>query len=220
MLLAVAWPLFLLWVIGAFEAVPTRLSGAKAFALDLLALGQSMNWSLVPGLYPVVDAQGDSFVFLGAGSWVALVIGLAAWKFSLTARKNFDCMVTPTRERLWSLLAIGTLLYIFGVAFNVRLAGTVLVDLPIPAPLASLYESFRAVGRFGIPLGYLLIAISGLLVTSLAKRHPALWILPLVAVTMQAADLVHAGRLAPSEWQKQEVTIARNSVSAFLSGAG
>jgi hypothetical protein len=214
--LVVAVPLTLLWAIGALEDVDVRLQGAKYFSLDLAAFVQSMGWALVPQLYlPATPQQGDSFVYLGTGALLALVAAVV-----LRLGPIRRPAAGPANPRLAVLALAGLALALFGMAFTLRIWGLTLLDLPIPSPLLPLYESFWAVGRFGAPLAIAMILAAALALGAMRRSAPGLiGAIMLAAVALQAGDLVHAGRIAITADQRQDVVDQRAALTSLLHNA-
>lgn len=217
-LLVFAFPALLLWIIGAFAGFDTRLGSAKPFSLDILALAQSFGWGVFPPLFPLVEAQGDSFIFLGAGAWLALLCGSACYAASKDYRVRVWHHLRSRRLRL--LLLAGMILYLFGLVFSLRVAGSVLLSLPVPDFLEPLYGRFRAAGRFGTPLAYSLILLAGLMVGSIKRPGALALLLATTVLAAQAADVVLAGRQGQKDAERTAIHIAREQVNALLANGG
>lgn len=216
-LVALAVPIALLWLIGALEQGHIALDGAKLFALDLAAYANSLNWGLMPSLYVRHDVQqGDTIIYLGTGAWLALLTVLL-WKGTSRIRpdmgKRHD-QVPQTRLILIAIAALG--LAGFAMAFNLRIAGPVWLDLPIPKIFSGLYESFRAVGRFGGVMSYVLIIFAALQLGPLARRSKIFMMILIASIGLQIGDLYVAGTQSPVAAQKAEVLEQQTKLDDLL----
>ncbi|WP_099867089.1 hypothetical protein [Pararhizobium haloflavum] len=213
--IAIAVPLALLFIIGALGEPHVPTGGAKHFALDLAAYVQSLNWGIAPQPYAVLDIpQRDTIVYLGTGAWLALIVGLA-WPACHPGRL-IPAQGTGARQRLLILLAAAIALAGFAMAFNLRVAGPVWLELPIPGPLQPLYESFRAVGRFGGVLAYVAIVIAALWLGALARHWRPAVVVGLVAAGLQIGDAYHAGTKSPAPNQRADVASQREALDGLL----
>jgi hypothetical protein len=89
---------------------------------------------------------------------------------------------------LWPLVAACGVLALLSLSPRITVGQTVLVDVPIPARVASLWSIFRATGRLFWPAGYLLTAGAALVL--IARARPAVASIVLAAaVAMQLLDL-------------------------------
>jgi len=128
-------PLLALYLFGFFERKYATIPGAKEFSFDLLAFLQTLNWGVVPSLYPIAPSQGDVFVYLGTGVWAMILMCLVA--FLLTALRDrqsrsggISIHLRATSLRNASLPSVslpGTSLYcaalalaVFALALNLR----------------------------------------------------------------------------------------------------
>jgi hypothetical protein len=224
---ALAWPALLLYAIGVFQGEHSTTQGAKAYSLDLAVFAESLNWALLPNLYTISEpTQGDIILYLGTGAWALALLALAGtalavlkgarwrpgWRGALTGR--------PARRRLVVLLTAATLLALYAMAFDLRVAGQVLWSPDIPGLFAPLYERFRVTGRFGAPLAFMLIVFVALAWGRLRPYLPAaLWFGAAgLAVLLQFADLrVAAGKSPPRSWL-EDAANQRAAVNSVLAG--
>lgn len=195
-----ALPLFALYLFGFFDSKYATIPGAKEFSLDLLAFAQTLNWAIVPSLYPVSTPQADIVVYLGTGAWALMLMCLVAWVWvwlqnrgNNPARMASSTSEVPLPHSYLYLAAIA--LAIFALALNLRVAGTVWVSVPFFEPFAALYERFRSPGRFGAPLAYMAVVTAAIVWLRLRPRiAPVIWWLgTLVAICLQMGDLKVAG---------------------------
>lgn len=205
----------LLYMIGALSEPRLPVGGARDYAFDILAFFQSLNWGVVPMLYPIIDLpQVDTIVYLGTGAVLALFAGLVA-----VALQQIPLWGTSDKgagQRLFVLLAMGMALAVFAMAFTLRIGGPVLLILPFPPLLDALYENFRATGRFSGVLAYLLIVVSALWLGALCRKWRAASILALAVVGLQFADARYAGSLAPLPQALSDARVQADIVDALL----
>lgn len=193
-------PLLALYLFGFFGHEYATIPGAKEFSLDLLAFVQTLNWGVVPSLYPIGPSQGDVFVYLGTGVWALILICLAGVAWTTLHDRRYGATeagqpgsaasvrgVSSTDELSSSARGTGTFvsrpslpvaslywaalaLALFALALNIRVAGQVWVSLPFVEPFSTLYERFRSPGRFAAPLAYLLVVSVALVWLRLRHR--------------------------------------------------
>jgi hypothetical protein len=242
-----AAPLLALYLFGFFGHEYATIPGAKEFSLDILAFVQTLNWGVVPSLYPIAPSQGDVFVYLGTGTWALIVMCMTgfAWR-GLCARRSGaadasqpksagrergvpppDTLLSDASAPRPSLLSASLYcaaiaLALFALALNLRVAGQVWVSLPFVEPFSTLYERFRSPGRFAAPLAYLIMVSMALLWLRLRHRlAPAVWWSGfLLAVALQVADLQAASEEGPlnEPWVMQDTARQRQQVAALLDG--
>lgn len=208
-LMVLAWPLALLYAMGALQVESTPMGGAKAYALDLAAFTKSLGWGISGNLYDIHEpTQGDALLYLGTGVWALL---LACLLVSAGYRQWVPAPLFSAetmRWRGWLLWLAALLLAGFAMSFDLRVAGHVLLRVDIPGFVRPLYESFRVTGRFATPLAVLLMVWVALWWGAWRHRLPSyLWAaIAALAVFLQAADARHAGKLSPpADWQADAV---------------
>lgn len=222
--LVLATPMLALYLLGFFSSKYATIPGAKEFSLDLLAFAQTLNWAVIPSLYPVSSPQGDIVVYLGTGAWALIAMCLAAcvWirlqgRNDVAARRARCVGQVPWPHAYLYLAAIA--LAIFALAFNLRLAGSVWLSVPFFEPFASLYERFRSPGRFAAPLAYMAIVTAAIVWLRLRSRvAPAVWWLGVVvAIGLQAADLKVAGdKVSLVSPEAHAAEVQREQISSLL----
>lgn len=216
--LALGAALVLLYAIGALSAARLQVGGARVYAFDSLAFLQSLNWGIVPMLYPILDEpQLDTMVYVGTGALLALAAGVVA--VILGQIRLAGTAHSGGRERLQVLLIVGAALSLFAMAFTFRLGGPVLFELPFPPLLDTLYENFRATGRFAGVLAYVLMVVAALWLGALCKRWRMAGLVVVLALALQIADAGRAGRLAPLP-EAQADAIAQARIVDELLGPG
>ncbi len=219
---ALAWPVFLIFVIGAFQGPHAAAGGAKLFSLDLLAFGQSLNWGLVPNLYDIpLPQQSDAILYLGTGCWLMIFIVIGA----CLRDGIFPSETVKFRQfnmKFWRMRVIfvaSILLLFYAAAFNLRFAGHLAMSIPIPSLLEPLYEKFRATGRFAAPMAYWLITSAVLWWRPRLYCRKAGWcIIGALIVCLQISDCIHAGMLRPSAEQLASKHRQQAAVESLLKG--
>nr|MBF0683472.1 hypothetical protein [Pseudomonas sp.] len=221
-----AAPLLALYLFGFFGSKYAMIPGAKEFSLDLLAFVQSLNWGILPSLYPVAPPQGDVVLYLGTGVWALLLMCVAAYGFLMLRRRyghapavGQTASAPPWPHVFLYLSAIS--LALFALAFNLRVAGQVWVSLPLVEPFSLLYDRFRSPGRFAAPLAYLTMVTVALLWLRLRSRvAPAVWWAGiLVAVGLQVADLQFASeKIPPASPVMRDAEQQRQQLASLLAG--
>ncbi|WP_442488319.1 hypothetical protein [Halomonas litopenaei] len=232
-LAALLWPLLLLFVIGVFDGNHSTTQGAKAYSLDLAAFAETLGWGMPPNLYEIRDpTQSDAILYLGTGTWVLALSSLAVVAFfvlkhsvTLTApfRRLYHAFFMADRlrgRRLAVWFAAALVLALYAMAFDIRIAGTLLWSTEIPSPFLPLYERFRVTGRFAAPLAFVLIICTGLIWGMLRQRLPGpLWrgVAGLV-VFLQLLDVIHAGTKSPPQDWLANAAQQREAVESVLEG--
>lgn len=188
--------ILLLAVMGALFEPRVATGGAQHFAFDIFAYAQSLNWGIVPMLYPIVDLpQTDTMVYLGTGAWVALLLLILGW--ALRYWPAFMPKGDWASSRLVVLAIVGLLLVLFSMAFAIRVGGPMWFALPLLPPLSFFYENFRAVGRFAAVFAYVLTVLIAIWLGGAIRRKRTAIGIAVAAVALQAADLQYASTLSP-----------------------
>jgi uncharacterized protein DUF6311 len=173
-----AWAAGWLSISGRAEMGST---GLGEFSMNLLGPFASNGiGTLLPPL-PMFDAQTyEGLNYLGAGA-----LGLVAAAGVLALRRPPSR--TAVREVL-PLISACALLGVVALSPRVTLGRVIVVDLPVPPPIASAWSIFRATGRFFWPAGYLLVAGAAAIVITRTKPNVAAAVLTL-AIALQLIDL-------------------------------
>jgi len=118
--------------------------------------------------------------YLGAGALLLAASAIAAIARRPPAR--------ATRRSLAPLVAACAVLALAALSPRVTLGRTVIVDLPLPDAVRSLWAAFRATGRLFWPAGYLVTAgAAGIVIRRASARTASL--LLAIAVALQLVDL-------------------------------
>lgn len=178
----VGWWLSGMFILGGGAGAFTE-GGLGYYSMNLIAYVNPLGWSsLLPSL-PLAGAgqEAESFHYLGAGTLALVTAAIGMW---LSGRVRGG----PPPVRVWPPLVVvaAAALAVFALSPVVTLGPWVLVDAngAWAAPLAT----FRASGRFGWPLGYLLAVWAVATVARRLARPAALAVLG-AALALQMIDL-------------------------------
>ena len=179
----------LLWTAGYLLDGPVDRSGYGYFSMNLLALfdPQFFNASrffsqhaFSPDFAPY--GQYEGFLYLGAGMLLLLAVGTGA---CLAGSK--PARVLHWLRRDWPLYAAALTLWLLALSTKVMLGSWHLFTVPVPAAVEQVLSTFRASGRFGWPLFYLLNLYALALVVRYLPRRGAQCVL-LAALALQLLD--------------------------------
>ncbi|MHB0776534.1 hypothetical protein [Halomonas sp. WWR20] len=231
-LLLLITPLFLLYIIGVFHGEHSVTEGAKAYALDLMAFAESLGWAIVPNLYTINEPpQSDAILYLGTGAWLLFAASVVVFLTLLLVRKIDGSGLRPSRryllqspygKRVFTLTIASLMLVIYGMAFDVRIAGHVLFSVDIPSLFQPLYERFRVTGRFAAPMAFMLIILVCLAWGWLSRFIPYALALSVgcLAIVLQVADARHAGLKSPPQDWLEDAQNQREAITSLLADSG
>jgi hypothetical protein len=149
--------------------------------MNLLGLFASNGMSTLFGRMPVFAEQTyEGFNYLGAGTFALVAVAAL-----MVIRRPLS---RATVRALWPLAAACGALALASLSPRITLGQAVLVDLPIPHGVASLWSIFRATGRLFWPAGYLLTTGAAVIVVARARYAVASIVLA-AAVAIQLVDL-------------------------------
>lgn len=178
----------LMWLAGYFVDGASDRSGYQYFSMNLLALfdPQFFNASrflvqhdFSPDFAPY--GQYEGFQYLGIG--MMLLMALAAGAYSVSPSGQLRAWL----RRYWPLALAVFVLWLLALSNKVMLGKWHLFTLPLPASLEHGLSLFRASGRFGWPLFYLLNLLAlALTVRTLAPRRAQ--IILVCALALQVLD--------------------------------
>lgn len=219
------------WICGLFYG--TAGGGSEAlygyFGLNLNALWNPVGVGgvLYSRLLPAQNQVGgnyDAFAYLGLGVLVALVAGsVAAW---VGGARPWGWL-----RRHWALCAVCAVLTAFAISHVVTANGAILVQLPLPGRLISLFSIFRSSGRMLWPVYYLLMAAAFALLARLGGRCGLAAVVLLVAVQVwdvspallqrgQAMQTTQTTDAYPSELRSDFWTLAAQRYTNIASMSG
>ena len=109
------------------------------------------NWSAILGDRPYFGGQIEGFNYLGIG----VILAFAA-SIIFTLIKNSDSVIYFIKNR-FGIIFSALCLTVFAFGDAVYYGGLKLFDIPYPDALKQIFGMFRATGRFGYLLHYLII---------------------------------------------------------------
>ncbi|MBE6878428.1 MAG: hypothetical protein E7488_04605 [Ruminococcaceae bacterium] len=158
--LSIAVTLAVGYITGAFfSGEILAATGYGYFSLNLNAFFNPVsveftgehNWSRLLGDRPYFGGQIEGFNYLGLG-----IIAAGAVSFAVTFLKDFKSVITFVKNR-FGLIFVTFCLTVFALGDAVYFGGLKIFDIPYPDALKQLFGMFRATGRFGYMLHYLII---------------------------------------------------------------
>jgi Family of unknown function (DUF6311) len=172
------------WLLGWFiigGGADLGAEGLGTYSMNLLGLFASNGMSSIVGRVPVFAGQTyEGLNYLGAGSFALIAVAAV----TLIRRP----LSPPTLRALWPIAVACAALAVLSLSPRITIGQTVLVDLPLPRAVASLWSVFRATGRLFWPAGYLLTVGAALIV--IARTRPAVASTLLAgAIVLQLVDL-------------------------------
>ncbi len=181
----------LLWVLmylaGHFSSSgPLHAEGYGYFNMNTLSLlDPLLGWSRYLRQRPVHPdyanlgnfGQYEGFLYLGAGMIMLLVMALA---LHLARPQHLA-------QRYWPLAVVGVVFWLLALSNVITYAELRLITLPLPDVMHRALSIFRASGRFGWPIYYLIYLCVLLLVLQHLPKRSALAVL-LTALALQVAD--------------------------------
>ena len=173
-------------LLGGFSSSMSATNeGLGIFSFNLNALYNSMNFSkLFPGL-PVCDGrQAEGFAYLGAGIFVFLALSVVA----VATSKKVRAGLRARSSQIIAILAMLLAALIVSVSPIVTLNDKVLFQVPIPHKLEQLWSIFRATGRIGWIMVYLIMLGTVILSYRFINRRSAV-VLAALMLGLQVYDL-------------------------------
>lgn len=164
--------------------------GYGFFSMNLLALFEPVFIDASYGASPFLmhhkmatEGQYEGYLYLGAGMLILATVALGAW---LTECRKPACM--HDLRRYLPLAVVAFVFWLVALSNQITLAGEHLLTIPLPEILQQMLSVFRASGRLGWPLYYLLtLGILACLFSRLPS-HPLSLLLAL-ALMLQLADM-------------------------------
>lgn len=179
----------LFWIVGYFSGKGGMAAdGYGYFSMNILAFFDPIFGSsrfLTQNTFHkhfLPFGQYEGYLYLGAGM---IVLGISAIVLQLSAPQP---VLHPVLRRHWPLIAVVIVYWLLALSNKVMLGRIRLFTLPLPNELLELLSVFRASGRFGWPLFYLVnLATMAFVIRRLPYRS-ALIILG-GALVLQMADI-------------------------------
>ncbi len=154
--------LFTGWVIGAFHSIGS--AGDIGYGTYSLNLNSYINpvsknigdWSVFTNPRALlVGYQEEAFNYLGFGVIVALVLCIPFILIVKAVRKEFFTLIKSS----FGIIVTTVLLTIFALSNLIAFGGLVLINVPLSPQIQAIASVFRASGRFGWLLFYLIYLI-------------------------------------------------------------
>lgn len=172
------------WLLGWFiigEGPDLGAQGLGVYSMNLLGMFASNGMSTFFGRVPVFAEQTyEGLNYLGAGAFALVAIAAV-----MLIRRPLS---RETLRALAPLAAACGALALVSLSPRITMGQAVLVDVPVPHGVASVWSIFRATGRLFWPAGYLLTAGAAVIVVARA-RHEVAAIVLAAAVAIQLVDL-------------------------------
>lgn len=174
--------LFVGWILGIFM-LETQPQPIGFYSMDPFAWFNGRDHSVVLSGWRMFEWQYEGAQYLGLGGLICLTVAVFVWVTGLSRPPE------RLRRALPWLLPAMIVLLILAVSPNVRTFGTQVasVDVSEWPTVAYVFSAFRSSGRFGWPIGYLIILTSVALLMTIRSRAVA----PLLGVLaiVQLADI-------------------------------
>jgi hypothetical protein len=178
--------LFLLGYIGS--GVSGAIAGFGEISADLLTFVNPANRSrLFPSLH-LERLKDEGFAYLGLGIFLLLAVALV-----LRLRGTLG------GRRLWPLIAVSLLCFVYSLANHVTWAGKEVLDLSaLYSPFRAVTDAFRSSGRFTWPLHYLLVTLAaGAVARGFSARPKVAAAVLALGLSLQLVDINYELSLEP-----------------------
>jgi len=213
-------PIVALGAFGVFEGGHIPVHGAKAYSLDLAAYFYSLNWACTGNWYKTAHvAQNDIYLYLGTGVMLLLCVNVIGKILKIFKNKKASTdKHSQIPNHFYALIIAAAFLAIYGMAFDLNLAGHNLASVEIPRFLLPLYERFRVAGRFGTVLCYVSIVLTVLWWCKKRNRNALWWLISIAAIVLQVADAFHASNYATHKHYSviEDRNVQSNAVAVFF----
>lgn len=174
-------------LLGGFSSgMSAQNAGLGIYSLNLNGFFNSQGWSsLLPSLPLYGNGQGEGFNYLGAGVLVMLagsaVLAAASEKMRTLIRNHMDYVI--------SLLLICVVAVFFAASDVITLNDRVLINLPLPGIVRALWSVFRATGRVGWIVVYLVMIVSCVFFYRIFRKYWQQALIGLAVMCLQIYDL-------------------------------
>jgi len=173
-------------LLGGFSsAMDASTGGLGIYSFNLNAFFNPQGWSsILPDLPTYGFGQYEGFAYLGAGILVLVALSLVA----IVIHKNTRAHLRAHTSQLIALGVVFLVTLFASLSPTITLNGNRLVKLPIPYSIRELWAIFRATGRIGWIMVYLLM-LGGVIVSySLFNRRGAV-VLAAIVLGLQVYDI-------------------------------
>lgn len=162
---------------GLSSGMDTAGGGLGMFSFNLNAFFNPQGWSrLLPDLPTYGDGQYEGFAYLGAGVLTLAALTLVAIVFSRRVRAGL-------RSRSSQVIALCVVFIVAKIAALspiITLNSNVLLEVPLPRTIENLWGIFRASGRIGWIMVYLIMLGTVVLSYRFINRRSAVFVAALV----------------------------------------
>jgi len=173
-------------LLGGFSSsMDASTGGLGIYSFNLNAFFNPQGWSqILPDLPTYGLGQYEGFAYLGAGILLLVALSFLAFVVSKNTRARL-------RARTSQLIALGVVFLVTlfaSLSPKIALNGSLLVKLPIPYSIVQLWAIFRATGRIGWIMVYLIMLGSVIVSYSLFNRRGAV-VLAALVLGLQVYDI-------------------------------
>ncbi len=183
-----------IWLLGGLSSgMDDGAPGLGYYSFNLNGFINPQDWSsFLPNFSLYVGGQYEGFAYLGLGCIVLLVTAVILILFYLL--KSLVSKSPVLKSFIFALPQLAVYLFVFlltvfcAASNELSFGSKLLVKLPLPEKLLSLWGTFRASGRLVWPAVYMLMLFSIVLCIRKLPPRPAA-ILILLCLLMQIADM-------------------------------
>lgn len=178
--------LFVVALLGGLSSgMGTAGGGLGMFSFNLNAFFNPQGWSrLLPDLSTYGDGQYEGFAYLGAGILTLAALTFVAIVFSRKIRAG----LRARRSQVIALCQIFFTALVAALSPIITLNQHVLLTLPLPRTVENLWGIFRASGRIGWLMVYLILLGTVVLSYRFINRRSAVFVAALV-LCLQVFDI-------------------------------
>ncbi len=165
----------------------TADQGFGFYRLNFLSLAMPpSDWSLIMPSRTYNDGEFEGFAYLGVGTIALVTIGLAG----LLRSQSLQPSTTEPQEKQPKhlvLILINVALVLFALSNHISFGNMTLLEYSLPSKFWPIASSFRASGRFVLPM-YYLTAILGIVLVYRRFRPSTAYVILCTCVLLQLID--------------------------------
>lgn len=177
--------LLTMFLLGAFYgSIDVKESGFGYYSANLNALFNPQGTSTILNSLPLFNGQDEGYSYLGLGVIILLCLGVIG--LFINHKKIKFSKVEKIGIFVWCVFTI--VFFLYAISNRITWGDKVLINLPLPDKLLSIFSIFRASARFMWPIVYSLVIISVILVGSLYKKYISIIIIG-ICVVIQLVDI-------------------------------
>lgn len=192
--------------------------GFRKMSFNLNALFNPQGWSCIYQDLPLYsDGQYEGFSYLGAGGILLLTVSMAAFLICMKKKR----MLSRYYSEIAAVSVVMILALITALSPTVTMGNNVLYDFSLPAVIEKYWGAFRATGRVGWILFYILLLGSSIVLSKVFDRRIAIALLSF-CVAIQIYD-IHNGLVERHNQYKDRVileTVYENKYADFWEPVG